>query len=72
MVGRYSIQWSADKKFSLWRDEKLMNVKPNKIMRGLGLWVLIDYQVDGRIEEIKINPSKSNFGIIQLQKFMQY
>jgi integrase len=45
--------------FALWRDEKLLKVKPNTVMRELRiLRVLIDWVRDERGAEIKDNPAR--------------
>ena len=45
--------------FAVWRDERLMKVKPNTVMRELRiLRVLIDWARDERGAEIKDNPAR--------------
>ncbi len=47
------------KHFAVWRDERLMKVKPNTVMRELRiLRVLIDWARDERGAEIKDNPAR--------------
>ena len=48
------------KHFAVWRDERLVNVKPNTVMRELRiLRVLIDWARDERGAEIKGNPARN-------------
>ena len=48
------------KHFAVWRDEKLLKVKPNTVMRELRiLRVLIDWARDERGVEIKDNPARN-------------
>ena len=47
------------KHFAVWRDERLLKVKPNTVMRELRiLRVLIDWAKDERGAEIKDNPAR--------------
>jgi len=47
------------KHFAVWRDERLLKVKPNTVMRELRiLRVLIDWVRDERGAEIKDNPAR--------------
>ena len=47
------------KHFAVWRDERLLKVKPNTVMRELRiLRVLIDWARDERGAEIKDNPAR--------------
>jgi len=47
------------KHFAVWRDERLLKVKPNTVMRELRLLrVLIDWARDERGAEIKDNPAR--------------
>ena len=47
------------KHFAIWRDERLLKVKPNTVMRELRiLRVLIDWARDERGAEIKDNPAR--------------
>ena len=47
------------KHFAVWRDERLLKVKPNTVMRELRiLRVLIDWVRDERGLEIKDNPAR--------------
>ncbi|MBO8203959.1 site-specific integrase [Prochlorococcus marinus CUG1415] len=48
------------KHFAVWRDERLLKVKPNTVMRELRiLRVLIDWAKDERGVEIKDNPARN-------------
>jgi len=48
------------KHFAIWRDERLLKVKPNTVMRELRiLRVLIDWVRDERGAEIKDNPARN-------------
>jgi len=48
------------KHFAVWRDERLLKVKPNTVMRELRiLRVLIDWARDERGTEIKDNPARN-------------
>jgi integrase len=48
------------KHFAVWRDERLVKVKPNTVMRELRiLRVLIDWAKDERGAEIKDNPARN-------------
>ena len=48
------------KHFAVWRDERLLKVKPNTVMRELRiLRVLIDWVRDERGAEIKDNPARN-------------
>jgi integrase len=48
------------KHFAVWRDERLLKVKPNTVMRELRiLRVLIDWARDERGAEIKDNPARN-------------
>ena len=47
------------KHFAVWRDERLLKVKPNTVMRELRvLRVLIEWARDERGAEIKDNPAR--------------
>ena len=58
-LGDIPLQDLQIRHFAVWRDERLLKVKPNTVMRDLRiLRVLIDWAKDERGAEIKNNPAR--------------
>ena len=58
-LGDFPLSDLQIKHFAVWRDERLLKVKPNTVMRELRiLRVLIDWARDERGAEIKDNPAR--------------
>ena len=59
LAGRYTLSDLQIKHFAVWRDERLLKVKPNTVMQELRiLRVLLDWARDERGAEIKDNPAR--------------